>query len=680
VVLTPNFPLSFVTIVAVSPSDADIVAFATSDQRLFLSTNATAATPTWSEATVSKPASLQMASIAIDSANNTFVLLADSVATGGGDFETISPLFYISANTWFQITCTNLPNSGGYGKLLADPVQSNTLYAANNARVYGLSSDGLGSTTNWTDISNGLPGQWIYDLWVGNIGSATTPKVLLRAAVPTRGVWELDVTAGSADTALELYMRDNFLDLGRLPRSPNGVPNPHNPAETLYHYQCADIKVDAQQQGTVNGQTITFFQTDPEGSLPLSHVLFDQLKDNSDNLPSADQANVYVQVRNRGLSTANNVWVWVIYANAGAGLPALNISASSGNNFDFWSQFSLSGINPSLPSDSPWQQVGNPVLLSGIDPSHPQVASWSWMVPTLGFGDPGHYCLAAFVQSSGSQINETGFDVDDITPTNKQVGQKNLHIGPPLPSIGGPDGRGAPGDGRPMLEYIEFYNPTSSIRTTTLVFDLQSLPPQLVISFVLTPLKTINPLPVSITGVISTSSEPGTLGPGCDHHHKHKHCHHHHHHHHGCHDDDHNHDHSCQCTNITPYASCQLLKCKSCHSAHPPKTCPCKKFFSQFTPIIYTASPSSLVSISGVQIPGYGFVAAYFSVTNTGTLPEGQQYRFNVQQFLERRLVGESTYVVRIAGAAPFNPFTPPDGDGDATAPPPPVWIQEYRK
>jgi hypothetical protein len=35
--------------------------------------------------------------------------------------------------------------------------------------------------------------------------------------------------------------------------------------------------------------------------------------------------------------------------------------------------------------------------------------------------------------------------------------------------------------------------------------------------------------------------------------------------------------------------------------------------------------------------------------------------------------------VVRIAGAAPFNPFTPPDGDGDATAPPP-VWIQEYRK
>lgn len=55
---------------------------------------------------------------------------------------------------------------------------------------------------------------------------------------------------------------------------------------------------------------VTFFQTDPEGStLPLSHVLFDQLKENSDNLPSADLAYVHVQVRNRGLSTAKNVSV-----------------------------------------------------------------------------------------------------------------------------------------------------------------------------------------------------------------------------------------------------------------------------------------------------------------------------------------------------------------------------------
>lgn len=684
VAISQNFTTSSIYIVAASPNNADIVAFATSDQRLFVSSNATAATPTWSEITASKPEALQMSSIAIDNSNITFILLGTSVITGGVEFQTDSPLFYISANTWVQIPCTNLPGSTGYAKLVADPVQGGIMYAGNNARVYRLSASRLGSTTNWTDISNGLPGQWIYDLWVGNIGSPKTPKVLLRTAVPTRGMWELDVTAGSADPALALYVRDNLLDMGRLPRSPDGVPNPYKPSDpgsTLYHYQCADIKVDAQQQAVVNGQVITFFQTDPEGGLPLSHVLFDELNDNSHHLPSADHANVHVQVHNRGLSTANAVWVWAIYANAGAGLPGLNFSASLSNNFNFWSQFSLSGISPALPSDSPWKQIGPPLRLDGIDPSHPRVASWSWTVPTLGSGDPGHYCIAAFVQSASSQIKETSFNLDDIVPIDRQIGQKNLHVGPALPSNGSGEGGGSPGDGRPMLEYIEFYNPTNSIRITTLVLDLQGLPPELVVSFVLTPINTVNPLPGSITGVISTSGEPGTIGPGCDHK---KHCH----HHHGCHDHDPDHDHdgdddhkdSCQCTEITLCSSCQLLKCRSCHSTHPSKTCPCKKFFSQFNPIIYTASPSALVSISDVKIPAYSFVAAYFSVTNTGSLPEGQQYRFNVQQFVGEQLKGGSTYVVRIAGKAPFNPYTLPDTDEFNIEPPLPPWVQEHRK
>jgi hypothetical protein len=682
VVVSQDFGLNNVNVVAASPNNAAIVAFATTDQRLFLSTNAMATTPTWSEITTSKPAGSQIASIAIDKDNNIFVLFSTSVVTGGGEFETTSPLFLISANSWVQITCTDLPGSSGYAKLVADPVQSNVMYAGNGARVYRLAaSEGPGSTTDWIDISNGLPGQWIYDLWAGNIGTVEEPKSLLRAAVPTRGMWEIDITAGATDDVLALYMRDNLLDLGRLSRSPDGVPNPYNPTDpgsTLYHYQCADIKVDAQQQATVNGQLITFFQTDPEGGQPLSHVLFDQLNDNSDHLPSADQANVHVQVRNRGLSPANGVWVWVVYSNAGAGLPALNMSASSGNNFNFWSQFSISGINPALPSDSPWQPIGNPVRLDGIDPSHPQIASWRWTVPTLGSGNPGHYCLAAFVQQSSSQINETTFNLDDITPIDKQIGQKNLHVGPALPSNGGGGGGGVPGSGRPMLEYIEFYNPTKSVRTSTLVLNFKGLPKELVISFVLTPLKTVKPLPGSITGVISTNGKPGTIGPGCDHHRKHgKHCP--HYGHHGD-EDKGDHDHDCDCAEATPCSPCQLLKCTSCHNKHPPKTCPCSKFFSQFTPTTYTASPSSLVSISNVQIQAYNNVAAYFSVTNTGNLPQGSQYRFNIQQFVNGRLVGGSTYVVRIAGKAPFEPFTLDDTDELGIEPVMPVWIDEHRQ
>jgi hypothetical protein len=670
VVISEDFGLNNVDVVAASPNNGNIAAFATSDQRLFLSTNTASATPTWTEITTNKPSGSQIASIVIDKDNNAFVLFGSSVVTGGGEIETVSPLFLISANSWNQITCTNLPGLNGYGKIVGDPLQSNVLYAGNGARVYRLTSDGLGSTTAWTDISNGLPGQWIYDLWAGSIGTESEPKALLRAAVPTRGMWEIDITAGATDSALALYMRDNILDLGRLSRSPDGVPNPYNPSDpgsTLFHYQCADIKVDAQQQATVNGQTITFFQTDPEGTQPLSHVLFDELNDNSDNLPSADQANVYVQVRNRGLSVANGVWVWVVYANAGAGLPALNKSASSGNNFNFWSQFSLSGISPALPSDSPWKSIGNPVRLDGIKPSNPQVATCSWTVPTLASGDPGHYCIAAFVQQASSQINESSFDLDDVTPIDKQIGQKNLHVGPPLPSNPGGRPGGAPGSGRPMLEYIEFHNATKTASTSKLVFNFQGLPKELSISFVLTPLKTLNPLPGSITGVVSSTGKPGTIGSGCDHHHGKdgKHCPHHGHHHH------------CDCP---PCFTCPLLKCAACQHPNPQKSCPCTNFFSQFTPVVYTASPSSLVSISGVQIAGYDFVAAYFSVTNTGALPEGMQYRFNVQQYIGERLVGGSMYVVRIAGTAPFAPFTLDDTDELGIEPTMPIWIQAHRK
>jgi hypothetical protein len=160
----------------------------------------------------------------------------------------------------------------------------------------------------------------------------------------------------------------------------------NDPKATVYHYECADIKLDAQQLG---GSVPDFFQTDPECSIPLSHVLFDQLKDNNVNLPGSNQAMVHVQVRNRGVSVADNIVVWVLYARAGAGLPSLSSSAAQGNNFQFWKRFLVIGrITPSLPMDSPWKAVGSPQKLSGISPTNPQVVSGNWTVPTWPSGDP----------------------------------------------------------------------------------------------------------------------------------------------------------------------------------------------------------------------------------------------------------------------------------------------------
>ena len=164
--------------------------------------------------------------------------------------------------------------------------------------------------------------------------------------------------------------------------------------------------------------------------------------DNSQNLPGSDQAWVHVQVHNRSNTPANAVSVWAIYSNAGAGLQGLNVSPSLGNDFNFWSQFTVTGqIIPNLPADSPWKSVGSPIQLTGISAASPQVASFRWTVPTLGSGDPGHYCIAAFIHSAASPINGTSMDVDDLAPTNRQVGQKNLHIGRALAGWRGAGGR-----------------------------------------------------------------------------------------------------------------------------------------------------------------------------------------------------------------------------------------------
>jgi hypothetical protein len=350
-------------------------------------------------------------------------------------------------------------------------------------------------------------------------------------------------------------------------------------------------------------------------------VLFDLLNDNSENLPGSDTAMVHVLVHNRSNTVLDNVSVWVIYASAAAGVPGLNTSPSMGNTFKFWDQFNASGaIVPSLPADSPWTSVGAPVVLSGIDAAHPRVASWTWAVPPLVTGDPGHYCMVAFVHSAQNPINETtNYSVDSVTPTNPQIGQKNLHIVAPLAAAG------AAG----MSEYIEFHNSGPEPRVADLVFDLRSLPPQLQMWLRLSELKTKAPLERSLIG-IETIHHPGlsdrvkaALLVGAE-----------------------------RGEEVLEWLERWLHRFEQelggshhdhgpCHKPHPGL---------RFTPSIYRAKPSSLVSVKGVRLPAHGAGAALMVIQNHGELPKGSEYRFQVQQVVGGRVVGGSTYVIRIAG------------------------------
>jgi hypothetical protein len=215
------------------------------------------------------------------------------------------------------------------------------------------------------------------------------------------------------------------MDQGWLVPKPSDVVNPFAPTQRLWWWQCADIKIDAWQPGPP-----PFFQTDPEGPLPLSHVLFDLLVDNSQQLPTQDQAMVHVQVHSRTLTAIDNVNVWAIFTRASGGVPGLDSDPSSGDHFPFWNQFLTNGdIVVNLPSDSRWTSVGAPVTLHDIDAAHPRVASWPWTVPTLTAGDNGHYCIVVFVHSANYPIGETSvYNVDSLVPSNPQIGQKNLHI------------------------------------------------------------------------------------------------------------------------------------------------------------------------------------------------------------------------------------------------------------
>ena len=592
--------------VAASTVDATLFCCATGDDRVFV-TGGVAPGPTtiWNEATTGKPAGT-IASLAIDVGGTVYALMI-SLPSGS-----TTPLFKISAGAWTPQASTGLPGLP-YGRLVPDPVTAGVLYAVSGGRVYRLVLSGPGFS--WTEVGPGLPGPHVDDLWIGKIAPG---RVLLRAAIGGRGMWEADVTTSALPPSARPYLRDHLLDQGWLTPSPDGLVNPFRPSDgiSVFHYLSADIKVDAQQLGSP-----AFFQTDPEGSSPLSHVLFDLLNDNSENLPGSDIANLHLQVRNRSETTLDNVNVWAIYASAAAGVPGLNKSASLGNAFQFWNQFQAGGaIVPNLPADSPWTPVGPPVTLSGIDAPHPRVASWNWTVPPFVMGDPGHYCVVAFVHSAQNPINESNnYNVDSITPANPQVGQKNLHVVAPL--LAGRSIR--------IGEYLEFHNPDAKLRVADLVFDLRPLPRELRMWFRLSELKTEAPLERSLTG-IETIHHPDLA------------------------------DHAMAALLAGVERGEEILEWFEHaldrfelelggreeddglrHKPHPEL---------RFSPPIYRAKPSSLISVKGVQLEPHGASAALLVFENHGELPDGSEYHLQVQQVVGERVVGGCTYVIRIAG------------------------------
>ena len=616
-------------------TDGDLIVCVTSDKKVWRTNSGTTATnaTVWNEITVNKPAGGNIYAIAITPNSHIYVLYkspVDGVDATGAPINT--PLFEISTGNWIAQPCTGTPVSTGsnyYGKLVAHPTNSNVLFTSHRDSVYRLLLNATTGVWDFQNITENLPGEIVYDLWVGfHSLDKREENVILRAGIPTRGVWEKVFNEYGEDDGIKLYLRDHFLDQGLLNRSEDGLTNPYDPAGKLYHYKCADIKLDTRQPGAEG--VAAFFQTDPEDGFPISHVSFDKLIDNSRNLPGSNQTLVHVQVRNRSTQTANNVYVWAVFCNASSGVPALSKSTSNGDNYNFWSQFKVTGeIIPALPADSPWTSVGSPVVLNGIDGFTPQIASWLWTTPALLNGDPGHYCMVVFIHSATNPIKETVFNVDYITPRNRQIGQKNLHVGEPLAEDGT---GGVPGDGAPepvMGEYLEFHNPEPEQRNTSLLFEFSRLPPELDITLQFTPMNTETHIADSLSGIrlARPASEDEKI------------------------------------KNIEPSFLIKLL-CWIinffCGVANymfsilglPALKCYCrsKRRLPVFIDTVYEVEIGNNVQLSNIRTQGNKFDATYIRIKNKGILPPGSRYSFDVLQLKDGKVVGGSEYIVRIAG------------------------------
>ncbi|HEX6062986.1 MAG TPA: hypothetical protein VFZ04_02145, partial [Longimicrobiales bacterium] len=113
--------------------------------------------------------------------------------------------------------------------LCVDPLNTNELYVGTVTGVWhGVRTAGV-AAHNWTPLVNGLPQATIQDLsiWADPAGRAGMPR-LLRAAVQSRGVWEVNL---AADEPRRTYARVHAFDDRRFfptlmqnPRKGAGAP------------------------------------------------------------------------------------------------------------------------------------------------------------------------------------------------------------------------------------------------------------------------------------------------------------------------------------------------------------------------------------------------------------------------------------------------------------------------
>jgi hypothetical protein len=332
------------------------------------------------------------------------------------------------SDTW-ESRSNGLAKGNPINSIVIDPLNKDRLFCAGDLGVFRTEDGGL----NWRVWDQGLPNVVVTDLVIHG------PRRLLRAATYGRSVWERPIESGFCPP-VDLYIRDNILDSGRVQPSPSDHPHPFTPSLNVYWWQSPDIKVDSKEPEFQTSEPITDFVAYESD---LNHRT---ARRNSEN-------RFYVQVHNRGPYKATNVQVRAFFAKASAGLPKLPA--------DFWS-----GGSPFKkdPSATDWTPIGPTKIIDKLEPAEPGIVEWNWIVPNTA---PQHSCLMALVTCEEDPLKPTEiFDVGILVPTSDHITLKNLHVDDPVVGKTSVD----------RAYILELHDPEKHGRLVDLIFNWGSLP------------------------------------------------------------------------------------------------------------------------------------------------------------------------------------------------------------
>ncbi len=338
-----------------------------------------------------------------DHSDRIYISLGGQGGTGG------SRVHYYDGAAWHDRTGagdTTLLDTQ-INHLVIDPDTPDYLYAAADIGLWRSMNGGV----DWQVFNNGIPETAIIRL---ALFKAVGQKKLLRAATYGRGMYEY--TLDDVDVpAIELYLRDHQLDLGRqVGVTTYGETDPIDPGTSTVFGASPDIKIDApDEEGRYQ-----FAHQDELGFVDfIGHFNDDSAAVPVHCLPLASR--VYVLVHNRGREEADGVSVVLLVSSAFTG----NTPPQLPENFR------LSLLANQRAENEDWKTVGS-LRLDDLRCAHPRTVRFNLASDLLASGDDledgKKHALVAFVFHECDRLVSDERTVTTLANTDRHVAVRTL--------------------------------------------------------------------------------------------------------------------------------------------------------------------------------------------------------------------------------------------------------------